>query len=105
MNDADTYDRVFTLLAVAADARRCKARLTKLRRLEKRVAVALPKLEAAKAAHAARKAELDLRDAALKVREQACAEAEREYVNQLPPGKPNDPNLFGTLTRAPYTNG
>jgi hypothetical protein len=108
MNDAtdDAFTAALALLSAAADPARCRAHLLKLRRLEKRIAVAQDKLDAAASQHAATKAELDARDAALRKREEACAEAEHEYREHLPREKyPVDTNFFGTLTRAPYTNG
>jgi hypothetical protein len=80
----DAFNAALALLAAAADARGCKNRLKKLRLQERRTTAALAKLDAAREKHAATKAELAAKEAALKVREEACVEAEHEYRAHLP---------------------
>jgi hypothetical protein len=107
MSDAESFDRVFTLLAVVADARGCKARLSKLKKLEERTAAALAKLEADRAAYEAKVAETT---ADLKAREEKTADRllKAMRLEKNPPSEPKeyydpfpfDPN-FGPGTRGP----
>jgi hypothetical protein len=109
MSDAESFDRVFTLLAVVADARGCKARLSKLKRLEERTAAALAKLEADSASFDATKAELDAREAAVRDREDRVDVAEKELIlaqpkERFPHGANGEPGSrsHSGMSREPY---
>jgi hypothetical protein len=112
----DVFDDAFALLAAAADVKGFEARIMRLKKLSEQVAAEQAKLDADRAAHArkleADTAEMDEREQKLRARHLAVSIAEREvnearerYAAALPPRYPHDPNIFGTLTREPYTDG
>jgi hypothetical protein len=112
MDDApqsDAFERAFTLLAVVAGARGCKARLSKLKRLEERTAAALAKLDADSASFDATKAALEAREAAVRDREERVDERENDLILKQPKerfplggnGEPGTRTHSG-LTREPY---
>jgi hypothetical protein len=114
MDDApqsDAFERAFTLLAVVADARGCKARLSKLKALEKRTAAALAKLAADSASFDATKAALEAREAAVRDREERVDAAENELIlaqpkERFPLGGNGEPGTrtFSGLSREPFTS-
>ena len=109
MSDADAFDRVFALLAVAGDVRGCKARLARLKKLEERSAAAQAKLDADSASFEATKAELEAREAAVKDREERVDAAEMALIKEQPADRyPLSANLepggrsYSGLSREPY---
>jgi chromosome segregation ATPase len=105
----DAFERAFTLLAVVADARGCKARLGRLKKLEERTAAAQAKLDADSASFEAIKAELEAREAAVKDREERVDAAEMALLKAQPAERfPLSANLepggrsYSGMSRAPY---
>jgi hypothetical protein len=105
----DAFEAAIALLAAAADARGCKARLIKLKKIEERVAVAQAKLDADTGTFEAIKAGLDAREAAVKDREERVDARENELILKQPKerfplggnGEPGTRTHSG-LTREPY---
>jgi hypothetical protein len=90
----DAFDAALALLSAAADARGCKARSKKLRLQERRTTAALARLDTAREKHAATKAELAEKEAALVERERVLADWEQEARLRGPKERfPFDPNF------------
>jgi hypothetical protein len=109
MTEATDFERAFTLLAIISDPSGCKARLAELQKQIAAAAKAQAKLDSEREQHDRKAAELDAREAALRVREEACAAAEAEYFQQQPRERyPASPNLepggmsHSGLTREAY---
>jgi hypothetical protein len=122
MSDAshDAYATLTGLIALLADSKATAKRIDELRKLEERTAAAQVKLDGDRAEYARtvaiEKSAADEQEKRIRAREVAVAIAERGLVareqaliaklnESRPPRYPYDPNLSGTITREPYTDG
>jgi hypothetical protein len=80
----DAYDTLTGLIALLADSKAATARIAELQKLERQIARAQAQLAIDREAHDRKAAELDAREAALQVREEAVTAAEVEYFQQQP---------------------
>jgi hypothetical protein len=116
----DSYATLTGLIALLADSKASAKRIDELRKLEERTAAAQVKLDGDRAEYARtmaiEKSAADEQEKRIRAREVSVAIAERNLAEReqslivklnesRPPHFPHDPNLFGSITREPYTDG